>query len=299
MKALILNSGLGRRMGNLTWNHPKCMTEISECETILSRQLRILNEIGIRDVIMTTGYYEDVLVEYCNSLKLPINVTFVNNPLYAETNYIYSIFCAREFLDDDIILMHGDLVFEKNVLQDMLSFPYSCIKVSSTVSLPDKDFKAVIKDGRIERIGIEYFDNALEAQALYKVLKNDWNIWLDEIIRFCKAGNCKCYAENAFNNISGVCKIYPYDVKDRLCAEIDTQEDLIMISDILKKVDEKTVYMCFSTDMIHSGHISLIRKAEKLGKLIIGVLSDEAIITYKRFQLMPFEERKYMFEKRA
>ena len=58
----------------------------------------------------------------------------------------------------------------------------------------------------------------------------------------------------------------------------------------------KTVYMCFSTDMIHSGHISIIRKAEKLGHLIIGVLSDEAVVSYKRFPLLPFEERKTMFE---
>ncbi len=60
--------------------------------------------------------------------------------------------------------------------------------------------------------------------------------------------------------------------------------------------NESTVYMCFSADMIHSGHIAIIRKAEKLGKLIIGVLSDEAVISYKRFPLMPFEERKAMFE---
>lgn len=58
----------------------------------------------------------------------------------------------------------------------------------------------------------------------------------------------------------------------------------------------KTVYMCFSTDMIHSGHIEIIRKAEKLGNLIIGVMSDEAVASYKRFPLLPYEERKNMFE---
>lgn len=59
---------------------------------------------------------------------------------------------------------------------------------------------------------------------------------------------------------------------------------------------EKTVYMCFSTDVIHSGHIEIIRRAEKLGKLVIGVMSDEAVASYKRFPLLPFEERKTMFE---
>ena len=52
MKALILNSGLGRRMGVLTSEHPKCMTEISAKDTILSRQLRLIAEAGIDDVLV-------------------------------------------------------------------------------------------------------------------------------------------------------------------------------------------------------------------------------------------------------
>ncbi|MDY0138107.1 MAG: phosphoenolpyruvate mutase [Candidatus Izemoplasmatales bacterium] len=58
----------------------------------------------------------------------------------------------------------------------------------------------------------------------------------------------------------------------------------------------KSVYMCFSTDMIHSGHIAIIKKAQELGDLTIGVLSDEAIASFKRFPLMPFDERKSLFE---
>ena len=296
MKALILNSGLGHRMGVLTSEHPKCMTEISATDTILSRQLKLIVAAGIKDVVMTTGYFDEFLVQYCNSLNLPLNFTFVNNPLYAETNYIYSIYCAREYLDDDILLMHGDLVFEYSVLEDLLAFSKSCMKVSSTISLPEKDFKAVVHNGRVEKVGIEYFTDAMEAQALYKLNKDDWKLWLNEIIAFCETNNRKCYAENAFNGISDKCAIYAYDVKNRLCSEIDTPEDLKMVSERLNEIENRTVYMCFSTDMLHSGHIAIIRKAEKLGRLIIGVLSDEAVVSYKRFPLMPFDERKTMFE---
>lgn len=52
----------------------------------------------------------------------------------------------------------------------------------------------------------------------------------------------------------------------------------------------------FSTDILHGGHISIIKKAQKLGKLIIGVLSDEAVASYKRFPFVPASERKIMFE---
>lgn len=55
---------------------------------------------------------------------------------------------------------------------------------------------------------------------------------------------------------------------------------------------KKTVYMCISTDIIHGGHISIINKAAELGELVVGVLSDEAITSYKRFPLIDFNERK-------
>lgn len=297
MKALILNSGLGSRMGVITNEHPKCMTEISYKNTILSRQLRQLVSFGINDVVITTGYYDQVLVDYCNALHLPLNIEFVNNPLYDKTNYIYSIYCAKEQLkDEDIILMHGDLVFESRVMEAVIDSPVSCMAVSSTLQLPEKDFKAVIKNGQIEKVGIEFFDNALAAQPLYKLLKEDWNVWLENIVKFCENDNRKCYAENAFNEVSDKCKIYPCDFKDMLCAEIDTPEDLEVVSNKVKEINERTVYMCFSTEYIHSGHVAIINKARRLGRLIIGVLSDEAISSFKRYPLIPFAERKALFE---
>ena len=296
MKALILNSGLGHRMGVITKEHPKCMTEISFKETILSRQLRQLVSFGIDEVVITTGYYDKVLVDYCEALHLPLKYTFVNNPVYDTTNYIYSIYCAKDCLQDDIILMHGDLVFESLVLEAVVNSPVSCMTVSSTLPLPRKDFKAVVKGGRIEKVGIEFFEDAMAAQPLYKLLKEDWLVWLKGIERFCESDNRKCYAENAFNEVSDRCKIYPCDVGDMLCAEIDTPEDLEVVSRKLEEVNERTVYMCFSTEYIHSGHMAIINKARRLGRLIIGVLSDEAVASYKRFPLIPFEDRKALLE---
>ncbi|MBR0313413.1 MAG: phosphoenolpyruvate mutase [Oscillospiraceae bacterium] len=297
MKALILNSGLGHRMGVLTSEQPKCMTEISPHETILSRQLRLLADAGISEIVMTTGYYDDVLIRYCQSLELPVHITFVNNPLYAETNYIYSIYCARaELRDEDIVLMHGDLVFDASVLEDILASEQSCMKVSSTLPLPEKDFKAVVRNGCVEKVGVEFFDNAMEAQALYHLKSDDWKVWLDKICAYCENDDRKCYAEKALNEVSDACVIRAFDVRDRLCAEIDTPEDLAVVTAKLREIENRTVYMCFASDMLHSGHIAIIKKAAKLGKLTIGVLSDEAVASYKRFPLMPFAERKSLFE---
>ena len=297
MKALILNSGLGHRMGVLTSEHPKCMTEVSPTDTILSRQLRIIASYGITEVVMTTGYFDEILVNYCRSLNLPLHYTFVNNPLYNSTNYIYSIYCAKEYLrNEDIVFMHGDLVFENSVFEAVLDSPRSCMTVSSTLPLPEKDFKAVVKGDHIEKVGIEFFNDAVAAQPLYKLNKNDWNAWLDKICEFCEKDTRKCYAENAFNEVSDSCNIYTVDVKNKLCAEIDTPEDLAVVSAKVHEVDNRIVYMCFSTDIIHSGHIAIIKKAKRLGKLVVGVLTDEAVESYKRYPILPFDERKMLFE---
>lgn len=297
MKALILNSGVGRRMGVLTSEHPKCMTEIAPGETILSRQLRLLARCGIREVVITTGLFDSVLRDYCRSLELPLEISFVFNPDYAETNYIQSIRCAEPLLrGEDIVLMHGDLVFEQGVLGRVLASPVSCMTVSSTLPLPQKDFKAVVQDGRVKKVGIEFFDDALTAQPLYKLLRRDWLMWLDKICEFCDGGQRKCYAENAFNTISDECEVYAMDYKDKLCAEIDTPEDMEAVSRQLAGTAERSVYMCFSADMLHSGHMAIIKKAQTLGRLTIGVLSDEAVASYKRFPLIPFEERKSLIE---
>lgn len=290
-------------MGVLTSEHPKCMTEIFPGETILSRQLKQLSEAGIDEIIITTGYAENVLMNYCRSLDYDVNIKFVNNPDYKTTNYIYSIYLAREFLrDDDLILMHGDLVFENEVIDAVIKFSSSVMTVSSTLPLPEKDFKAVIdNDGKISKVGVEFFTNALAAQPLYKLNKDDWNLWLTKIEEYCVnylqgGGALTFYAERALNDLDGKCNIYPLDVRNLLCSEIDTPEDLAVVSSRLKEIESRTVYIAFATGILHSGHLSLIKKARRLGKLIIGVLSDEAVASFKRFPLVSYVDRKAMFE---
>lgn len=296
MKALILNSGMGSRMGEKTVSCPKCMMKLYEQETILSRQLKILDEFGIKDIVITTGYNSQMLEEYCNSLNMNLNILFVRNEKFDSTNYIYSIYCAREYLDDDIILMHGDLVFEKAVLLQFLDLKYSAMVVSSVQELPEKDFKAVVNQDRIEKIGVDFFEKAVAAQPLYFLKEKEWNIWLREIIKFCEQGKTEVYAENAFNDISEKCDIRIFDIKKQLCKEVDTPEDLNQIIRDLKSVENQTVYVAFSTDIVHGGHIALLKKASCYGKVIVGILTDEAVLTYKRFPLLPCEERKLLFQ---
>ena len=58
----------------------------------------------------------------------------------------------------------------------------------------------------------------------------------------------------------------------------------------------KKIYIGMSTDLIHQGHLNIIAEGRKLGKVIIGLLTDEAIASYKRLPLIAFDERKLIVE---
>ena len=58
----------------------------------------------------------------------------------------------------------------------------------------------------------------------------------------------------------------------------------------------KSVYICFSTDILHNGHLNILKKAAALGEVTVGILTDEAVASYKHYPLLPLDERMAMFE---
>lgn len=237
MKALILNSGIGKRMGELSRTKNKCMVEIADGVPIIDWQLSVLDKVGIRDVVLTTGPFAEALKAHVAACFPKFHFSFCHNPEYDRTNYIYSIALAEALLrDDEILLMHGDLVFEERVLADMAGSQGSVMAVDMSLPLPEKDFKAVVKDNKIVRVGIDFFDDAYAAQPLYRLTKGDWNIWLDKMLSFCACGDRSVYAENALNEVSRQIRLSPFNLAGRLCTEVDNQEDLVRVRQMMERM---------------------------------------------------------------
>lgn len=232
MIALLLNSGLGSRMGDETQEHPKCMTKISDGETIISWQLKCLERIGVSEAVVTTGHLSDMLEKYLLSLDTPIRFHFVHNPRYRETNYIYSMYLARDLLaGQEVLSLHGDLVMHPEAMVRLAASPVSAVTVDSTLPLPEKDFKGRIRDGRLMEVGVNVFgEDCMELQPAYRFLAADFARWMQEICRFIAEGTEKVYAENAFNAVWEEIPVYPLDLKGLLCAEIDNQDDKEYVS---------------------------------------------------------------------
>lgn len=233
MKVIILNSGMGTRLGDLTKNNPKSLVNLNSGETIFSRAVSILSDFDVDEFIVTTGYLSDVLMEYSIRMFWDVNFTFVHNPEYDKTNYIKSIDLIGD-LNDDVILLHGDLVFDRNVAELVINSNESCVVVDSTIEIPQDDFKSKVIGGEVKYIGVDYFESdAIACQPFYKLKNEDWRMWKDKIREFCFKGNVNVYAENAFNEITDELTIKALDLKGLLCMEVDTEEDLVKVKEIL------------------------------------------------------------------
>ena len=236
MKALILASGKGERLYPVTKEIPKPLVEIGN-RAILGSQIDNLIGCGITDVIITTGSFEAKIKEYVKERYSNLNVSYVHNPRYDSTNYIYSMWLTRELIDDNIILLHGDLLFEKKLLEKMIDEKGNRVLVNKKVGAPEKDFKAVIVNDRVIKIGIEFIgENAFACLPMYKFSKGDFLFWLKECEQYIKKGDVNIYAENVFNNISDELLLYPLYFNDELCMEIDTKEELETAEKIIKEI---------------------------------------------------------------
>ena len=286
MKALIFNSGLGSRLGELTAHNPKCMVELSNGETIFGRQIRVLMQCGIRDFVVTTGPFDEQLKATAERFESSgARFSFVSNPVFRETNYIYSMYLAREQLrGEDILLLHGDLVFDAASVQALLDSPVSSLgSVDPSLPLPEKDFKARIVDGEIREVGVGIFGNDCVAfQALYKLSSESLGIWLDAVERFVDDGNTGVYAENAANTVFDQMHVKAFSYECHCCEEIDTPEDLLRVSEQIRLLDfeQQPVFMLDGNaiSLAEGRTTDAIRTAGSLGELVDALCMDNPLV---------------------
>lgn len=111
MKAVILAAGQGSRLRPLTHDRPKGMIDIAG-KPIIGWQIDLLSRRGIDEIAIVTGYKAST-VDVLGTKQF-------ENPEYDSTNMVHSLFCADEFLDDDVLVSYGDILYTDEVLQQTL-----------------------------------------------------------------------------------------------------------------------------------------------------------------------------------
>lgn len=233
MKAIILAAGVGSRLRPMTNNCPKCLLQIGGC-TILERMLSQVRDCGIKDVIFVLGYLQEQIKEYVKTKFHELNVNFVTNSHYAETNTGFSLMLAKDFIKDSaFIKFDADVMFEKPILKKLIeSNDENCLCIDKNINLDAEEIKVIINDqNRVlkasktmdpkaaagESIGIEKIDSST-AKLLF--------LELGTMMKDKKYH--QTYYECAYNRL--IEKNVPFhalNISGLKWTEIDTKDDFI------------------------------------------------------------------------
>jgi choline kinase len=155
MKAIILAAGRGRRLYPYTKYIPKCLLDVGG-ETILEHQINHIRDCGINEIVIVVGFgYEKVEDFLRNYDGLGTRIKTLYNPFYQTTNSLISLWIARGEMDEDIVIMNGDDVFEFDVIDQVLRERDEkiCLPIKKKSNYEEEDMKVVIQRGRIIEIG--------------------------------------------------------------------------------------------------------------------------------------------------
>jgi choline kinase len=183
MKAVILAAGRGTRIRSVHGEHPKCLIEVDNT-TILDHQLDALSMVGISDVAIVVGYEKEQIIAHVNARRLLTQrIHFIENPVFASTNNIFSLWLALDWLrGDSFIVLNADLIFDPEILNLALC-PYAPISLSVDPLWRDETTKVIILDDHVIRvskklsreefsgtsIGITVFCKAIQDRFFHKM----------------------------------------------------------------------------------------------------------------------------------
>ncbi len=112
--AIIAAAGFEKQLLPLIEEKPKCLLDIKG-KTILERAVGALNECNIKDIALVRGYKKE-------AITLP-NIRYYDNDRYEETGELYSLFCAENEFKGRVLVLYGDIMFDRAILEKLLKSP--------------------------------------------------------------------------------------------------------------------------------------------------------------------------------
>lgn len=116
---VILAAGRGSRLKELSLEQPKPMITVNHV-TIISNLVKHLITAKIKHIVIIVGYKAEKIKEHLEPFHKDIKLTFVENPIYDQTNNIYSLWLAKEYLKSGFFLFEADVFLEEAILKDFL-----------------------------------------------------------------------------------------------------------------------------------------------------------------------------------
>jgi len=214
MQAVILAAGIGSRLG---CPFPKSLSQLPNGERILGRQIRLLKEAGIQSIHVVVGFKMTLIME-----QFP-DVFYCYNPAYYLTNTSKSLLCALRMLDDDVVWLNGDVVFEAPLLADLLAGPPENLVCVDKKRCGVEEVKYALDEaGRIREISKIVREPQGEAVGINLMRQKSLRHFVSMLERCDDLDYFEMGLELLLQD-GGV--IFPLDISAHRCIEVDFAED--------------------------------------------------------------------------
>jgi len=224
MRYLILAAGMGKRLRDHAHRGPKCLIEIGGT-TLLEK---LINQIertdNHADIVVVAGY------KYQEVMEKATRCHIIVNPFFDITGINASIWFARSYFDEDILMINGDIVFSDLMMELMIkSTSPSFICYDSSI-MDDKEINVRVSDNRVVKFGVNFKEYSGAYAGVIKFCKTDGQLFanlLDERIKrgFNEARTYYFAFIRRMINDYNVC-FHPFDFAGYTWTEIDFAHDL-------------------------------------------------------------------------
>lgn len=239
MIAIILSAGTGTRLMPLTKEIPKPLLNIGGT-TLLERTISdcILN--GIEQFIIVVGHKKERVIEEIDYIrnKYDVSIRDVENPEYASTNTSVSVNLATNLLFDDILIINGDNVLDRNIIKNIVETEGTSLVIDNVKDLNQESFKIAIDDNKIKGIGKELPVDSSSGEfiGVSKVSNkdlNEFNNILEDLIN----ENSQNYYDLAYKELNNVTKINFSYTNGLKWTEIDDKNDYEYAKELIRELD--------------------------------------------------------------
>ena len=232
MKAVILAAGAGVRLRPMTVKIPKALIEIGG-QTLIERSLDQLQACGLKDIYIVTGYLGGLIRQKIGYTYKGLNIVYVDNPNYAHTGSMYSLSQLQPMLDDDIVLLESDLLYEDRALRLIIDSRFDdAILIADLLNEGDDVYVSANENNQVIYLGkvlLEVY-RPLVTGCLVGISKYSFS-FMQQLFATAKedyaSGHLTAHYEECVLHTSRRHKpVYAVYAENLTWTEIDTQRDL-------------------------------------------------------------------------
>jgi L-glutamine-phosphate cytidylyltransferase len=228
MKVIILAAGVGKRMPAVTDKIPKCLIKFDN-KTLIERYLESLSLLDVKDIVFVIGHFKEKIKEIVKNNNSNFNIKYIENEQYTKGS-ILSLWCARNELDDNTLIMDADVLFhEKLLIRLARSENKNCFLLDECFKDTGEEMKLFVRGNKV--IGISKHnsydcDFVGEGVGFFKLSANDCHVLKNILEEFERMGKVDVEYEDALHELLHHCSVGFEKVEGLPWIEIDFEEDI-------------------------------------------------------------------------